>query len=270
VRLDDKSKAQCLVLLTGDWITTEVLPGDIINVIGAFSPATSTQRSQIEINAQSNFLIHHPDVLVTATSIASSTPCLRKPLVTSLLPQSNVNATSQALVWGTMLHEIFQSCLAQGRWDDAFISLKTDEIVRAGLVDLVKLDVSVEVAKTEIAKRAKGLQGFSHRFIGTTPKPDAVLTDTRSRKGDETLLAICGLHDTEEDIWSPRFGLKGKLDASVQVILDEKDSSSKLSMPFEIKTGWKASMEHRAQTMLYTILMEERYGTHFFDPFYEY
>ena len=32
-------------------------------------------------------------------------------------------------------------------------------------------------------------------------------------------------------------------------------------MPFEIKTGMaKAGMEHRAQTMLYTLLMEERYG----------
>lgn len=33
-------------------------------------------------------------------------------------------------------------------------------------------------------------------------------------------------------------------------------------MPFEIKTGRSvAGMEHRAQTMLYTLLMGERYGT---------
>ena len=33
-------------------------------------------------------------------------------------------------------------------------------------------------------------------------------------------------------------------------------------MPFEIKTGRAvAGMEHRAQTMLYTLLMAERYGT---------
>lgn len=32
-------------------------------------------------------------------------------------------------------------------------------------------------------------------------------------------------------------------------------------MPFEIKTGMsRAGMEHRAQTILYTLLMEERYG----------
>ena len=43
-------------------------------------------------------------------------------------------------------------------------------------------------------------------------------------------------------------------------------------MPFEIKTGMsRAGMEHRAQTMLYTLLMEERYGmlTHGHDRFWD-
>lgn len=261
VRFDDKSKDRHRVFLRDDWTITEVSRGDIVNIIGAFTPSSRPYKSQIEITSQSNWIILHPDILLTATTIASSAPCIRKPLITNLLPSTS-NETSQALVWGTMLHEIFQSCLAEGRWDDRFINAKTDQVVREGLGDLVKLNVSIDVAKTEIAKRAKGLQGFSKRFISTSPNSDAVLTDNRAKKGDETLLAICGLHDTEEDIWSPRFGLKGKLDASVQVILDGKDNSSdrKLSMPLEIKTGWRASMEHRAQTMLYTVLMEERYG----------
>ena len=68
---------------------------------------------------------------------------------------------------------------------------------------------------------------------------------------------------TEEDIWSSRWGLKEKLDASVQVMPEEKEGSwkgkpTKASMPFEIKTGVsKGGLEHRAQTMLYTILMKE-------------
>lgn len=43
-------------------------------------------------------------------------------------------------------------------------------------------------------------------------------------------------------------------------------------MPFEIKTGMsRGGLEHRAQTMLYTLLMEERYGmlTHGCDLFYD-
>jgi len=75
------------------------------------------------------------------------------------------------------------------------------------------------------------------------------------------------LHDIEEDIWSPAYGLKGKLDASVQTIIAESTTDkqepllSTHTMPFEIKTGRSiAGMEHRAQTMLYTLLAEERYG----------
>lgn len=84
------------------------------------------------------------------------------------------------------------------------------------------------------------------------------------------LLAITQLHDVEEDIWSPTYGLKGKLDATVQVLI-----SSPLTLPtharrtithptpLEIKTGRAiAGIEHRAQTLLYTLLASERYATH--------
>lgn len=101
------------------------------------------------------------------------------------------------------------------------------------------------------------------------------MTNTRSEFGQRSILAISKLHDIEEDIWSPTYGLKGKVDASVQaVVTDIDDSSNPFTIasakrktvshaaPFEIKTGRAvAGMEHRAQTMLYTLLMAERYGT---------
>lgn len=107
------------------------------------------------------------------------------------------------------------------------------------------------------------------------PQPEAVLTNTRAARGETSLLAISQLYDIEEDIWSPSYGLKGKLDASVEAVVHELDDSSTpfrrtaplikktaSPMPFEIKTGRSvAGMEHRAQTMLYTLLMGERYGT---------
>lgn len=78
-------------------------------------------------------------------------------------------------------------------------------------------------------------------------------------------MAIRKLLDVEEDIWSPRYGIKGKVDASVEVVIEQRNAivkdRSTYTMPFEIKTGRSvAGMEHRAQTMLYTLLMAERYG----------
>jgi len=84
--------------------------------------------------------------------------------------------------------------------------------------------------------------------------------------GDKpSLLAITGLHDIEEDIWSPTWGLKGKVDASVQANIIRDPSSRQQAeehvAPLEIKTGRSVGvMGHRAQTMLYTLLMEDRYG----------
>jgi hypothetical protein len=76
---------------------------------------------------------------------------------------------------------------------------------------------------------------------------------------------------------SPIFGLKGNVDASIQArIITEtktKDTPRTISilddrnwtLPLEIKTGRKAGeVEHRGQTMLYTLLLAERYGRFFF------
>lgn len=106
-------------------------------------------------------------------------------------------------------------------------------------------------------------------------QPEALLTNTRAGRGESSLLAVSHIYDIEEDIWSPAYGLKGKIDASVEAVVTEIDDSSTpfsraapkvqttaSPMPFEIKTGRSvAGMEHRAQTMLYTLLMGERYGT---------
>lgn len=79
-------------------------------------------------------------------------------------------------------------------------------------------------------------------------------------------IALTTLHEVEEDIWSPTYGLKGKIDASVQVLIQKEvmgtpGDTCSWTMPFEIKTGRAVGvLEHRAQTMLYTILMAERYG----------
>lgn len=95
----------------------------------------------------------------------------------------------------------------------------------------------------------------------------------RAKNGESALLAIAQVLDVEEDILSPAYGLKGKLDVSVTSVIESQQSpfnnrgqtrKSTCSgpMPLEIKTGdpGKRNIEYRAQTMLYTLLMSERYG----------
>ena len=74
-------------------------------------------------------------------------------------------------------------------------------------------------------------------------------------------MCVNKLLDVEEHVWSPRYGLKGNIDATVQVVMQDKDASRTLTVPFEIKTGRNnSSASHKAQTALYTLLLSDRYG----------
>ncbi|KAG6902436.1 hypothetical protein C0995_016615 [Termitomyces sp. Mi166 len=244
----DYSKERRRVILRDDWVITDIRVGDIINVLGTFTLAATSSSSitqSITITAKSNLLILHPDLLLTATALSNSPQCRRKPLLSNLV--RSTSDTTPALVWGNLLHEVMQSCLCEDRWETIWVDEKIDEAILKSLNELVKIDVTIEEAKRE---------------------SDAILANTRtSKQQGDSLLAVSELLDIEEDIWSPTYGLKGKLDATVNAVISDPNPpfSPVLSggpKPLEIKTGRAvAGMEHRAQTMLYTLLAAERYGT---------
>jgi len=75
-------------------------------------------------------------------------------------------------------------------------------------------------------------------------------------------IKISKILDIEEHFWSPMFGIKGLIDATVEIQTTPKDDTKKtLIAPLELKTG-KASngVAHRAQTILYTLMLMDRYG----------
>ncbi|KAG7440565.1 Dna2-domain-containing protein [Guyanagaster necrorhizus] len=267
VRIDG-SKEKRSIVLRDDWIVTDVRKGDIVNIIGDFTilgESSSSLTSSVAISSKSNLLILHPDILITATALSNTPQCRRKPLISSLVRSSSDYTPS--LVWGNMLHSVLQACLLADRWDEVWVDDKIDEIVRSGLSDLVRINTNVDQAKREVKARAKGLHVFSEKYIAPSPKPGANLTNSRGGRDDVSLLAISTILDIEEDIWSPSYGLKGKLDATVQTVISEmkppfyKPVFTNGPKPLELKTGRAmAGMEHRAQTMLYSLLAEERYG----------
>ncbi|KAF5357379.1 hypothetical protein D9758_005868 [Tetrapyrgos nigripes] len=267
VKVDATGESRA-VYLQDDWVYTDVRSGDTINVLGEFlSPLQSSSTSPLcaTISSKCNLLILHPDLLLTATSLSTASQCRRRPLLSAMLRSST--DVSPAMVWGNMLHTVMQNCLSSGRWDERWIDEQINEVVRSNLLDLVRISVNVETAVAEVKARAKGVQTFFDRYMAGEPKSEAVLTNTRSHKNETHHLAITELLDVEEDIWSPTYGLRGKLDATVLAVISELAGLSAKPIlthgprPLEIKTGRaNAGMEHRAQTMLYTLLVQERYG----------
>jgi DNA replication ATP-dependent helicase Dna2 len=75
-------------------------------------------------------------------------------------------------------------------------------------------------------------------------------------------MSINKLLEVEEKVWSPLYGLKGNVDATVQMCLKNVNEVKTLTVPFELKTGKHQSAAHKAQTSLYTLLLSDRYGMH--------
>ncbi|KAF7791436.1 hypothetical protein EIP86_002452 [Pleurotus ostreatoroseus] len=172
------------------------------------------------------------------------------------------------IVWGNLLHILMQACLEQQRWDQQFLDLKISEVVKANLELLLSIKVTEEKATRNLKVRTAGFEDFANRYLTQIPLETARLTQPSNNLTSP--LAITNVFCVEEEIWSSTYGLKGKVDASVSTLVGEVGSTSDrghcprstelVTKPLEIKTGSSAGgLAHRAQTLLYTLLMSERY-----------
>jgi DNA replication ATP-dependent helicase Dna2 len=98
--------------------------------------------------------------------------------------------------------------------------------------------------------------GVLFNSLTHTTQPGANVT---TGNGQTAKMCISKLLDVEEHVWSPMYGLKGNIDATVQVTMQDGKDLKTLTVPFEVKTGKNPSTAHRAQTALYNLLLSDRY-----------
>lgn len=153
------------------YISTPLLD-DVVNIIGDWDCSIAGSPA-ITITSKENLLVHHPDYLISATSLSEGSVCRRKPLVSSLV-RATVNNRASSL-WGHILHEVMESCLGENRWDKQFIDDQIENVIRGSLLDLLRVETTIEEATEEIKKRSGGLAEFSKKYIGKTPKVEQIL-----------------------------------------------------------------------------------------------
>ncbi|KAL7793100.1 DNA replication factor Dna2 domain-containing protein [Trichoderma ceciliae] len=245
----DGSKTSRTVQLRGSWFDTPVHSGSYVHIIGEFS-----FKGLCVVDDAQNLLILHPDQLVSATVVADSFGCMRRAVL-----QDRVKATSEAsppLVYGTMLHEIFQEALLANRFDLVFLSQLIDKNIEKHIEDLYTIKVGIAAAKEHLQSKMTELSYWARSFVASQPQADAII---EGRNGDRATMAVRKLLDVEEHVWSPMYGLKGNIDATVEVAMTDGKRSQVLTVPFEVKTGKHANSNHMAQTALYTLLLSDRY-----------
>lgn len=148
--------------LRGSWYDTPAHAKSHVHVIGTFSA-----KGQCIIDDAQNLLILHPDQLVSATVVADSFGCMRRAVL-----QDRVKATSEAsapLVYGTMLHEIFQDALLANQWDLPFLSQLIDKITEKHVEELYTIKVGFASAKEHLQSKMMELSYWAKSFVSSQP-----------------------------------------------------------------------------------------------------
>jgi DNA replication ATP-dependent helicase Dna2 len=248
---EEKTKLFKAITLRQAWFDTPCTTGSFVHVIGEF-----TSSGQCVVDDHNNMLILHPDHLISSTVVADSFGCLRRAVL-----QDRVKATSRAnapMLYGTLLHELFQEALKANKWDTTFLLDTIAKLLPSHLETILEINSTCEAVKEHMQSKLPELQAWAKVFVCAEPQPGAIV---RERNGRQCTMSINKLLDVEEHVWSPMYGLKGNIDATVQVTMRDDQGERTLTVPFEVKTGKNSSnAAHVAQTALYNLLLSNRYG----------
>ena len=241
-----------IIALRQSWYDSRCTKGSYVHLIGEYD-----RSGKCIVDDADNMIILHPDHLISATVVADSFTCTRRAAL-----QDRVKATGAAekpQVYGHILHEVFGEGLRTNDWSGKNLRSIIEKVLPNYIESLYEIQVQTPEAIDYLMGKMPELQGWAAVFLSANPNPDAQIRD---RNGGLATMAINKLLEVEEHVWSPMYGLKGNVDATVQVVMQVPGEASykTLTIPLEFKTGKKDNNEsHRAQTALYTLLFSDRY-----------
>ncbi|EAT85850.2 hypothetical protein SNOG_07199 [Parastagonospora nodorum SN15] len=190
---EEKTKLFKAITLRQAWFDTPCTPSSFVHIIGEFSST-----GQCIVDDHNNMIILHPDHLISATVVADSFGCLRRAVL-----QDRVKATSKAnapMLYGTLLHELFQEALKVNRWDSDFLLETIDKLLPTKFETILEIVSTCEAVKEHLSSKLPELQAWAEIFVRAEPRADAIV---RERNGRQSTMSINKLLDVEEHVWSP-------------------------------------------------------------------
>lgn len=134
-----------------------------VHVIGTFDI-----RGRCVVDDESNILILHPDHLISSTVVGDSFGCTRRAVL-----QDRVKATGEAsapMLYGTILHEIFQAALLANRWDIEWLEETIRDIATNHLEDLYAIHLPLSDAMEHLVSKMAELQSWAELFVSAQPQ----------------------------------------------------------------------------------------------------
>ncbi|KAF7716942.1 Uncharacterized protein PECH_000665 [Penicillium ucsense] len=247
---DERTDARKVIILRESWFDTPCVKDSFVHLVGDFNAL-----GQCVIDNSHNMIILHPDHLISATVVADSVDCQRRAVLQDRVKVIGQIERPQA--FGIIFHEVFQAALMANQWDSDSMRLLVEKVLENHIEELYTINMRMSDAIDEVMSKLPQIQGWADVFLQTSPKANSLVED---RNGAKLNLSINKLLEVEEHVWSPMYGLKGNIDATVQVACVENDTTKTLVVPLELKTGKRdTNQAHRAQTALYTLLLSDRY-----------
>ena len=149
------------IQLWDDWATTRVETGEILNVILTHDLPCSL--TSLDITTDAHYIIVHPDLLISGTVIADSFTCTRRSVISHQI--KTPLDRSPHLLYGSLLHELFQSCLISQRWDSEFIFAEARRMVGEHLEDLFNVDENETGVWERVREIIPKFQEFADKFM---------------------------------------------------------------------------------------------------------
>ncbi|EJS43392.1 dna2p [Saccharomyces arboricola H-6] len=252
---------QTSVVVRHPWVYLEFEAGDVIHIIEGKNIENkrllSDDKNPKTQLANDNLLVLNPDVLFSATSVGSSVGCLRR-AVLQMKFQDPRGEPSLVMTLGNIVHELLQDSikfkLSHSKILMENIVKKLDSLLETYAFSIMISNEEVQTVRDLIMKEhAENILYFVNKFVSKSNY--GCYTSVSGTRRTQPI-SISNVIDIEENIWSPIYGLKGFLDATVEANVE---NGQKFIVPLEVKTGKSRSVSYEVQGLIYTLLLNDRY-----------
>ena len=189
------------------------------------------------------------------------------------------------MLLGSLLHLLFQEAIKTSKTSKSDLNLLLSELLKRKIIvsQLFEGDINVDNIMQEAVSYLESIEKWLREYVKIKPtltknndftnnSKSTFSSSTNNNKNNEMKFQVLNVQDIEESIWSPKYGVKGKLDLTLQIEKHKEISIKKQTtieidiIPVELKSGRSTfSVEHEGQVMLYALLNKEKRKNH--DPY---
>ncbi|KAL0867715.1 hypothetical protein ABMA27_008447 [Loxostege sticticalis] len=243
----NNNRGTCFV--EGFWLDTPISEREILSIL-----ASRDDSGKFSVSNTAGLIVLRPDHLVSSTSVVAGVFCKRKAVLQERW--RGIDSANSAMTIGTLIHELVQKALTQNIQNIQQLSKEADRIIKESIQLLYDAGLSEDEVRTDMQAYIQPLAEFMQTYLAKKPPSSAPQNKKGKWNGH-----VNKVLDIEENLCCPELGLKGKIDATLEVTIHDRKGTKLQTVPLELKSGKASeSAEHRGQLVLYGMMLALQRG----------